>query len=378
MKSYNLPERMRSAKRTIHSIRTRGEAHVPPFHTTPDSRDRVVALRKAPLSRMFLLLLMILGFVLSLYNPAAADNCHGPVTGAIRDDIFNFTYESLMKTRDTDGVKKYRFERCVQNFDIRALFVDWQSTGLKGMCGANDIIYVYFDEHSNQNVDIDRSLWYGPAPELLSVSTKLRPGEVDAVRNNYGRVYLAQFDGTVELDTLFSDRESMRNVLHTLSSRGEEGFYLSSGGRIAVPTNSRAVDRLQERGMIQPGDFVSVNIHLSEQFLLIDNEPASKLFMSIYVDPQEINAMKEAEGWLPHLFMKSDNSLLNERLLSQEIIDLNEHLLSPQFEEYLEFSDAFPTVLKFPVQRISGPVKFMFGENDENHLIIPFGVASSN
>ena len=381
MISYNFLERMRSAKRSIHSIRTRGEVYVRPFHTIPESRDRVIALRKAPLSRMFLLLVMILGFALSLYNAAAADDCYGPVTGEIHNSKFHFTYESWMKELDTDDVKKYRFERCVQNKQKRELWVNWESTGLKGTCDGNDIAYIYFDEQHSENEDLERDFWYGPRPEELEVSTILRPGESDNVRNNYGRVYLAQFDGTVELTTLFSDQQSMKDLLDRLYSRDKEGFYLWSGGRIAVPTNPNASERLKEGNSIQPGEFVSVEIHLGEQFILIDKKPASKLVMNIYIDQNGLDNMNQINGTLPSLFVESGNNLLKQRLQLQQSIDLNKQLQLLQSngdnQKYIEFQDTSPTVLRFPVQRISELVKFTFGRNDESHLIIPFGVTNA-
>ena len=373
MTTHNLPERMRSAKRSIYSIRTGGEVHVPPFYSTPDSKDRVVALRKVPLSRMFLLLVMILGFVFILYNTAAARECYGPVTGEVYNSNYKFTFESWMKKRSKDDVTVYRFERCVQNNHARELWVEWESAGLKGTCDANDIAYVLFDEDEDLKKKIYRRFWYGPSPEELDVSTILRPNEVDAAWSNDGKLFLAQHNSTVKLATLFSNQQSMKDVLDELYDEGKkEGFALWSAGRIGVPTRDDSLERLKEgRRNIKPGDFVSVEIWLKEQFILINDEPTSKLLMSIHIDEQGLAAMNYIGGSLPSLHVESDNNLLNGRLLTMQSITLDKH------KPYLEFQDQSPTKLSFPVHRISGRVKFTFGDNDESHLIIPFGVTSS-
>lgn len=377
MITHNLVKRMGGTKRSVYPARAGDEDHALPFLAILNSTCRFVALSKTAASRIALLLVMMFGITFVHSGHAAAKVCVGPVTGEVKSSAFHFSFESWVKQILYDDITKYQFARCVQNNHIRELWVKWESTGLKGTTKAKDAIYIYFEEEDDSHITLERSLWYGPAPAEVTPSTILRPNEARVQRRNDARIYLAQLDNTVTLTEAFDNREVMIEVLNRLAAADRsEGFALRSGGRIAVPTSTEALGRLMKGDILDPGEFVAVEITIVEQFTLSDDVPLGTLNMSIRVATRELQAMQQIKGSLPRVFITADDDLLRERLQLSDFVDLSGSIQLDR--PFVDFQDQSPTALKFPVQRVSGRLRFQFGDNEGSHLIIPFGVASGH
>ena len=342
-----------------------------------DSTSRFVEFTTARNMQVVVSLVAILGFTFFLANEVMAEECYGPVTGGMDTEEFDFTYESWMKEHFEEGVKVYRFERCVMNNHNRPLWVEWESTGLKGVSKAMDAIYVYFHEPDNQNEPTHRNFWFGPRPEKLEPSTVLRPNEASAAWGNGVSLKFAQFDNSVSLESAFADQSTMVDILQRrIDSGREQGLTLVSGGRIAVPTKQNALYKLQSGETIDLGEFVAVDITLVERFRLSMNTPIGTLSIYIHVAQDELNDMNQINGEFPILLINDESSLLSERLL-MEPIDLNKEEYRRSEGIWVEIQDQSPEALNFPVQRIPFRMRFQFGEDDyASQLNIPFGVAS--
>ena len=317
---------------------------------------------------------LTLGFTLFLSNGIRAENkCPGPITGHKSSSEFNFTYESWMKKQHDDDVASYRFMRCVHNRHRLELWVDWESTGLKGTSRPQDVIHIFFDEPINDNVKEYRKLWYGPRPKKLEPKTILRPNEARTTQNDGARLYFAQLGSGVSFTDALADQRTMTALLENLRRNGgPEGLSLRSGGRVAVPTRPDTIERLKRRDKLRVGEFVAVDIVLLERFTLFQRVPHGSLHMSISIKPSDWAAMVRIGGSLPPILVKEFDglrSIIRKRL---QLPIRNIVLKRP----LVRFQQETPSRLMFPVQRKTGRMLFWFG--DETHLFIPFGVASGH
>ena len=296
---------------------------------------------------------------------AAGQSCSGPVTGSIQNTNFDFTYESWQKKQTDSGL--FRFERCVYNNHSRPVWVDWESTGLKGTTESNDASFVFFDEPKKDKEEIPRSLWYGPVPDKIEPTTVLRPIEASKIPGGVGSVSLVQFEGEFSLADAFQDRKTLTNILEGLDSKTGIGIW--SGGRIGVPTRDGALEDLGNiNESIDPADFAAVEVLLGERLFLSDGVPFGRLVMEFSVDPEDYATVKATGRQLPSISISTDNEMLRSRLLP----------VGSSFEflaQSWEFEDRSPAPLEFPVQRAEGDVVIEFGDGAAR-LVLPFGVAS--
>jgi len=323
------------------------------------------------MTRSVRILSAVIALTLGVVGPAAAQ-CRYTGSEACHINIspYNFTCQSWVREYSETDITSYRFLRRVCNNHDQELWVDWKGAGLKGFIKPRNEGSIHFSGPSNENTRAECELWYGRKPRKIRPTTVLRPDEARASDHCSHHQHLVQSVGGVPLAEAFTDRRVMRNLLGALATSGQPPvIILTAGGRIAVLTRQEPP---AGRELSEPGDFVTVQVTLRERYsLLDDNVLENTLDLSIQADPQDFNAMQDADGRLPTIYLTAndDAGTLAERLLPHEPINLAE----PAFS----LDDRSPQRLSFPIRRRPVRVRVQFGD-DDGLLVIPFGVAEAD
>lgn len=301
-----------------------------------------------------------------VFSAQAHDRCYGPITGAVETSDYSFTYESWMKWQTR--TKAYRFERCIRNNHSRELWVDWESTGLKGVTKPKDVSYKFFDAPRDNKKEEQRSLWYGPKPEEERPLTVLQQDEASLSFQKLRDVHLVQANAP-DLGEAFSDPLSFKNYIDLNPELAkEQSVTLVSGGRIAIPTRANALEDLRDLNKeIGSTDFVPVEVFLSETLRLGDNGTlVSMVALELRVDEKEFAMMEKAGGNLPPISFEISDPELSKRLGEPGTVYESK-------SASLSYKDLAPAKLDFPVTRRSAVVSVRFGE-DQAQIALPFGV----
>lgn len=316
-------------------------------------------------ARALVLVALVSSLVLIASTSAQADSCRGPVSGKVATQQFDFTYESWMKP--SPQTKAYRFERCVQNDGAKELWINWESTGLKGVAKPHDISYKFFDEVSDDKVEKPKSLWYGPRPDEEKPTTVLRPDEADKDRLDRRLLHLAQ-DGPVTLQqALDNPLDFARYLESNPDPEHPRSVTLYAGGRVAVPTTETAMQALKSDATIQPTDFIAVRVWLADTLTLDeDGRLMSNISLHLNVDPKELSDILESGGRLPTIRFGTKDEEFAARLKLPEIVE-------PLKENSFVLADAAPSHLMFPVRRRPLMLDVRFNDGDAE-LLLPFGL----